>query len=107
MLRLVQVRTCDGECCMESPRFPTPDHKDCIYHNPGMLGKENAGCQLMADPAMEPDESKKMDDKLFENMTAEDLFQLTCVEWPQNTPLKDQSIGKTGGCCMQWVKDGD
>ena len=104
-MRLVQVRTCDGKCCEESPRFPTLDHKDCIYHNPGTLGKENAGCQLMLDQfSVKPDESKKMKDRMFEGVTAIELFKSTCVAWPQNTPLKDQSIGKTGGCCWQWVE---
>lgn len=106
-MQLVQVRECDGACCVESPRFPNADHSDCIYHNPVTIGPENAGCKLMVDPSIDPDESKRMDDRMFDGITAEELFQSTCVEWPQSTPLKDQSIGKTGGCCWQWVEDGD
>ncbi|KKK58355.1 hypothetical protein LCGC14_3045280 [marine sediment metagenome] len=105
-LRLIQVRVCDGVCCEENPRFPTPDHSDCIYHNPGLLGKGNTGCQLMLNPMMRPDESKKMVDRMFDGMSAMELFESTCAKWPQNTPPKDQIIGNTGGCCFQWVEDG-
>lgn len=103
-MKLVQVRTCDGVCCEENPRFPTPDHKDCIYHNPGELGKENAGCQLMLDPNKIPDDSKKMIDKMFDGITSVELFESTCKAWPQNTPVEDQGIGKTGKCCWEWVE---
>lgn len=104
-MKLIQIRTCDGVCCVESPRFPNKDHSDCIYHNSGNTGPENSGCQLMVDPSKEPDESKKMADPMFENMSSEKMFQSTCVKWPQNTALKDRVLGKTGGCCWQWVED--
>lgn len=103
-MQLVQVRTCDGVCCEENPRFPTPDHTDCIYHNSGNLGKDNAGCQLMLDPSLIPDDSKKMIDKMFDGITSVELFKSTCVAWPQNTSVKNQIEGNTGGCCFQWVE---
>jgi len=87
--------------------FPNENHSDCIYHNTGELGKENAGCQLMLDLSMRPDESKKMKDKMFNGINAVVLFESTCKKWPQNMPLKDQKIGQTGDCCWQWVEDGN
>ena len=106
-LKLVQVRDCDGRCCVENPRFPNGDHSDCIYHIPGTLGKENAGCQLMLDKSLVIDESKKMKDKMFDGWTSRKLFEETCEKWPQNTPLNKQFIDATGGCCWKWVNDGN
>lgn len=43
--------------------------------------------------------------KIFEGKTADEVYQDTCVNWPQNTPEKDRHATKTGGCCWQWVDD--
>lgn len=104
MFKLEQVRVCDGACCVESPRFPNEGHSDCIYHIKG-IGKESSGCQLMMDQTIVPDDSKMLGGDMFKGWTSRKLFEETCVKWPQNTPVKNQRIGKTGGCCLQWVKD--
>ncbi len=46
---------------------------------------------------------------IFVDKTAAEVFKSTCVDWPQNSlPVEraDGKIGKTGGCCWQWVDDG-
>ncbi len=35
--------------------------------------------------------------------SGKDWFEETCVNWPHNSP---QGRG-TGGCCWQWVDDGN
>jgi hypothetical protein len=78
-------------CCKESPRFPNKERTDCIYH-------VNEGCALMRDHNQIPDGDSPV---LLEH-TAVDSFILTCKQWPQNSiPI----LGKTGGCCLQWIKD--
>ena len=96
MLELIQVRKCDGQCCRESPRFPNADHSDCIYHD----GKDKTkGCALQRDPSLIPKGKCPVID-----MTAVQALQETCINWPQNS---DRNIGETGGCCFQWIEDGN
>lgn len=106
MLQLIQIRICDGKCCKEGPRFPNFDNSDCIYRTIAS-GKDDfrsgsSGCKLMSGEEIVPDEPSK----IFIEQTAEKVFKDTCVDWPQNTPENKQRIGKTGGCCWQWVDDG-
>lgn len=102
-LVLEQVRDCDGACCKASPRFPDADGTDCIYRDT-TLGKENLGCKLMTG---EVDEVVFDDASIprieYGNRTPKEVFYDTCVNWPQNTPRKHQSVGDTGNCCWQWV----
>lgn len=86
-LQLKQVRPCDGECCKESPRWPNKDHSDCIYHI-------NNGCALMKKDIEVPDEESI----IFPGQSAKRVFELTCIDWPQNMPGR-----KTANCCWQWV----
>ncbi len=97
MLKLVQVRRCDGECCRESPRFPNADHTDCIYHDTAG-GKENLGCMLMRGDAT----IGRVDSVRLANKTAQQVYQDTCIDWPQKNSVPDR--GDTGGCCWQWVE---
>jgi len=54
----------------------------------------------MADPSLIPDEPTS---HAFPDRGTKEVFIDTCLGWPENsTPL----IGKTGGCCLQWVEDG-
>ena len=101
-LVLRQVRRCDGQCCRESPRFPNADGTDCIHHLTSSDGKENAGCELMNNPAKRPNPGVKSVLVGWESLKAVDVFQDTCVDWPHNTPVIHQKIGDTGGCCWQW-----
>lgn len=98
-MTFVRVRKCDGECCRESPRFPNAEHSDCIYHD--RTGKEAGGCRLMrgADPI--PTEGGVP----LGELTTEQVFQETCVKWPQQNSAPE--AGSTGGCCLQWIDDGD
>ena len=98
-MRLVQVRDCDGECCRESPRFPNADHSDCIYHDKS-AGKEQGGCALMRGDAPIPSEGSVP----LGDLTTEEVYQKTCVEWPQQN--SEAKVGDTGGCCLQWIDDG-
>lgn len=97
-LILRQIRTCDGACCRESPRFPNVDHSDCVYHDTAN-GKENAGCMLMRGDTEVPSDGGVS----FEGKTTEQVYQETCVEWPQKNSV--QKVGDTGGCCWQWVEE--
>lgn len=104
-LVLQQIRRCDGQCCKESPRFPNPAGTDCIHHlNP--KGKESSGCALMVDSSQVPVEGFKSRLIRWEDRDARDVFQETCINWPQNIPLRVQRLTKTGGCCWQFVDDG-
>ncbi len=96
-LVLEQVRRCDGACCKESPRFPNEAGDDCRFHSPG-AGPDTRGCVLMTGGAEIPDEPSK----IFPMRSARRVFQETCVGWPQNTPVDERRLGKTGGCCWQW-----
>ena len=89
-LVLKQVRTCDGACCIESPRFHNEDHSDCIYRD---ASKPEKGCMLMAGTAELP----KGD------LSAKVFFQKTCVDWPEHGVKR---IGQTSNCCQQWVENG-
>ena len=94
-MELVQVRECDGACCVEGPRFPNEDHSDCIYRD---ATKEGRGCKLQIDPSLIPDGPSPV----FFNMSAKEAFQKTCLCWPESS---DSKIGETGGCCWQWMND--
>ena len=97
-MRLERVRPCDQACCREGPRFPTDDKRtDCTYRD----GVGDRGCALMRGDQLVPAEESK----IFEGRTADEVYQETCVNWPQNTPEKDRHATKTGGCCWQWVDD--
>lgn len=93
-MRLTQVRPCDGQCCRESPRFPD-GHGDCIYHM-------EQGCAVMFGEATLPDEPSV----IFPEKSAAHVFEETCMNWPHNTPLGPGYTG-TGGCCWQWIVDGN
>lgn len=95
-MQLKQVRSCDGACCRESPRFPNADHSDCIYHDT-RGGKETAGCILMRGDAEIPKEGGVA----LKGKTTEQVYQETCVAWPQKNSVAD--TGDTGRCCFQWV----
>ena len=94
-LELQQIKECDGGCCKASPRFPNADNTDCLYRTEVNQSK---GCSLMAD-------TSPIDGKVSiadSNMTAIEVFDLTCKNWPHNQTPK---LGKTGAeCCWQWVE---
>jgi hypothetical protein len=95
-MKLVQVRKCDGACCVEGPRFPNKDGSDCIYRDSSLPGR---GCTLQ-------DGSKKMPEgncPVLPDMSAAEAFRETCLDWPANS---DPKIGETAGCCWQWMNDG-
>lgn len=94
---LKQVRTCDGACCIESPRFPNKDHSDCIYRD---SAKPDRGCMLMDGTAEIPEGPCPA----IERLTAKEAFQQTCVDWPQNSLFP--GYNQTAGCCWKWEKDG-
>jgi hypothetical protein len=89
-MKLIQIRSCDGKCCKESPRFPNSAHSDCIFH-------DEKGCKIMRGEAEALEEASPV----LPSMTAKEAFNQTCVNWPQNSP---EGRG-TGGCCWQWVED--
>jgi hypothetical protein len=99
-MRLVQTRACDGQCCRESPRFPTPDGLDCEFRNAG-VGKEFGGCQIQENVTLRGG-VQGIDSIVMPGRDALVVFIETCIEWPQNTPQEKQRIGDTGGCCWQW-----
>lgn len=37
-------------------------------------------------------------------LTTEQVYEETCVKWPQENSVKE--AGDTGSCCLQWVDDG-
>lgn len=86
-MRLLRVRDCDGACCRESPRWPD-GNGDCVFH-------DRNGCRLMRGEAEIPETQNALP-----HLTGPDCFILTCKLWPHNTPNR---IGKTGGCCWQWL----
>ena len=90
-MRLERVRPCDGECCKESPRWPNADGTNCIY-------RDADGCTIQAGTALVPIEvSPAQPEK-----SSQQCFEDTCLNWPANSR---PSLGKTGGCCWQWVDD--
>lgn len=91
LMRLVQVRECNGSCCRQSPRFPNEDNTDCIYHSSGP-----EGCNLKNGSAQMPSGMCPA----IPHMTAEEAFNYSCRDWPANMPGRD-----TGDCCWQWVDD--
>ncbi len=95
-MKLIQVRSCDGQCCRESPRFPNADHSDCIYHD-GV--DKTKGCALQRDPSLIPAGPCPA----LPRMSAKQAVQETCVDWPANSPARE---GSTSECCWQWVNDG-
>ena len=94
-MKLIQVRECDGQCCRESPRWPTRDGKSCVYldSNNRCSVKINSVMLAIAGPS-----------PAFPNRSAAETFKETCDDWPQNSNPK---IGQTSECCWQWVEDGD
>lgn len=94
MMKLVQVRDCDGACCRESPRFPNEDGSDCIYRDRRCKDIKK-GCKLMQNPNLIPDGPCPV----IPTMTAKEALQETCIDWPHNSPVGR----KTGKCCWQWV----
>jgi len=93
-MRLVQTRSCDGQCCRESPRFPNDDHTDCKYRDPTNPEK---GCLLQRDPSLIPEGNCPA----LPKMGAKEAFELTCINWPENS---DPKLGETANCCWQWVE---
>lgn len=98
MLKLIQVRKCDGQCCKESPRFPDENGNDCIYRDPRHPEK---GCTLQIDSSLIPEGRCPV----MTNMSAEEAFINTCLRWPQETG--ELKLGETGGCCWQVVNNDD
>lgn len=96
-MELIQVRKCDGACCIESPRFPNADHSDCIYRD---ATTPERGCTLQSDPSLIPEGKCPV----MTNMSAKDAFINTCLRWPQETG--ELKLGETGGCCWQVVENG-
>ena len=90
-LVLQQVRECDGACCKESPRWPTPDGTSCKYLNNNNLCLITLGEQ--------PVPHKRSPS--VPAITAKEAFRITCVEWPQQHC--EEKLGETAGCCWQWV----
>ena len=87
-MRLVRGRDCDGACCRESPRWPTKDKSDCIFH-------DELGCKIMRGEAEIPDTNEVLPD-----LTGQDCFVYSCLQWPHNSTPRE---GKTGKCCWQWL----
>ena len=96
-MKLVQVRTCDGACCVESPRFPNEDHTDCKYRD---ATQPEQGCKIMAGTASLGDGQCPV----LPDLTEQQAFDQTCTPWPGNSEPK---AGETANCCYQWVNDGD
>ena len=90
-MKLVRTRPCNGQCCRDSPRFPNASGSDCLFHL-------NGGCDLMRGEPV-PNEASV----IFPDRSAASVFKETCMDWPHNT--KEPRLGKTGGCCWQWVND--
>jgi hypothetical protein len=95
-IQLKQVRKCDGQCCIESPRFPNKDHSDCIYRD---ASKPERGCKLQADPSLLPEGNCPV----LPKMSAREAFEMTCLRWPQETA--EAKLGETENCCWQWVTE--
>lgn len=95
-LVLEQVRTCDGACCIEGPRFPKEDHSDCIYRDSN--APPDKACMLIARIERVP---HGMSTALL-HLTNQEAFDRTCIKFPQNTIPR---LGKTGNCCFQWVEN--
>lgn len=95
-LVLKQIRTCDGACCVESPRFPNKDHSDCIYRDPANPAR---GCTLQRDPSLIPEGNCPV----LPNMSAMEAFEMTCLRWPQDTA--EAKLGETENCCWQWAEE--
>jgi hypothetical protein len=89
-MQLVQVRECDGKCCEEKPRWPRGN--SCRF----LL---NGKCMIKAGKAEVPSDPSPA----YPDRDPQEVFDETCDKWPQNS-----HEGKdTGGCCWQWVSDGD
>jgi hypothetical protein len=89
-MKLVQIRECDGQCCKESPRWPTVDGLSCQYLKDGK-------CLIKTGEQPIPTKASPT----WPNKSSHEVFQETCVDWPQNSPEGRD----TGGCCWQWVED--
>ena len=86
-MRLVKTHPCDGSCCRSAPAFPeSVGDRDCKY-----LDSSNPefGCRVMRGEI-----ELTGDDK--------DKFERICHGWPDNMPGR-----ATGGCCWQWIDDGN
>lgn len=90
-LVLKRVRACNSSCCKESPRWPTPNGKSCVY-------LDTHGCRIQRYLEDIPKEKSPAQP----NITAKEAFQKTCLDWPHNS---EPRIGKTGNCCWQWVDE--
>jgi len=114
--KIVKYRTCDGSCCVHSPRFPRnpskPAGSDCIYHeNSG--DQPYGGCRLYKELL-----GITRKGKLLQLTTKErKLFDDTCLNWPlpHNDPNSDydkvysdeekEATGLEFGediCCHRW-----
>ena len=92
MVKLKQIRECDGQCCEEKPRWPTADGKSCQY-------LEDGKCLIKSGDAPVPAESSPT----WPDRDPKEVFTETCLNWPQNSP-EGRDVG---GCCFQWVDDGN
>jgi len=85
-MKLEQVRPCDSACCKESPRWPDGAG--------GCKFLDDRGCQITRGVAEPPEVCP-----VKGGMTGREVYNLTCRDWPQNSPL-----GRgLGNCCWQWV----
>ena len=87
---LKQIRSCDGSCCIEAPRFPFDDG------TPGCRFSVSGTCQILNGNDEAPDVSPALS-----NMTGAEAVEFSCTNWPQNDPGCD-----TGDCCWKWVNNG-
>ncbi|MDX1489092.1 MAG: hypothetical protein R3268_12865 [Acidiferrobacterales bacterium] len=92
-MKLVQVRECDGQCCRESPRWPVEGGDRCLFLD------TDGKCSIKKGDYPVP----IIESPTWPGRDPAEVFQETCVNWPQNSPEGRD----TGGCCWQWVKDGD
>jgi hypothetical protein len=90
-MKLVQVRECDGKCCEEKPRWPY--FGTCLYLKDGKCGIKAGTSELDLD----------LESPSWPGRNPAEVFKETCDEWPQNS----HEGRDTGGCCWQWVADGD
>lgn len=79
-MRLVQVRECDGQCCIDQPQFPV-----------------DGVCKFFADG-----KCRAMTDMTLLNGDDVDHFLLVCRRYPQFL----RAGRDTENCCWRWI-DGD
>jgi hypothetical protein len=76
--------------CLANTRWPTVDGLSCQYLKDGK-------CLIKTGEQPIPTKASPT----WPNKSSHEVFQETCVDWPQNSPEGRD----TGGCCWQWVED--